>query len=59
LHFILFLFKASQEGHVEVVKELIYHNADIEAKEMFGKTPLCLGIFLKFKFNMNDYLFIL
>jgi ankyrin repeat protein len=40
------LFEAANEGHIEVVKELLNHNADIEAKNDDGKTPLIKGIFL-------------
>ena len=58
-HFKLFLFQASKEGHVEVVKELLNHNYDIEARDYYGKTALLLGIFLKFQFNFYDYFFIL
>ena len=42
------LFQAAYEGHIEVVKELINHNAVIEAKDNHGNTPLILG-------NLLDY----
>jgi ankyrin repeat protein len=40
------LFKACEEGNIEVVKELLYHNADIEAKDNYGNNPLILGMLL-------------
>jgi hypothetical protein len=38
------LFIASSRGYEEVVKELLNHNADIEAKNNDGDTPLINGI---------------
>ncbi len=50
INFMLFSFfktqKASQNGHLEVVKELLKHNANIEAKNDDGVTPLILGLFV-------------
>jgi ankyrin repeat protein len=43
-----FLHLASISGKIEVVKELLNQNADIEAKDNNGNTPLILGIFLNF-----------
>jgi ankyrin repeat protein len=40
------LYKACEQGHIEVVKELLNHNANIESKNTKGKTPLILGILL-------------
>ena len=40
------LFKASYIGHIEVVKELLNKNANIEAKDEDGSTPLIFGRFL-------------
>jgi len=42
------LFIASWQGHIEVVKELISKNADIEAKSVYGSTSLDLGIYLNY-----------
>jgi hypothetical protein len=52
---LIFLFKASWLGYVEVVKELINHNADIEAKTNDTFTPLILGLFLDFLFIFEFY----
>ena len=38
------LFKAAYRGHEEVVRVLLNHNADIEAKVNYGNTPLIIGI---------------
>jgi ankyrin repeat protein len=38
------LYKACEKGHIEVFKELLNHNANIEAKNYDGDTPLILGI---------------
>ena len=45
--FIYFLFIASSNGHIEVVKELLDRGANIEEKDNDGYTPLIYGIFLK------------
>jgi hypothetical protein len=50
------LFKASWLGHVEVVKELINHNADIQAITHDDSTPLILGLFLDFLFLFSFYI---
>jgi hypothetical protein len=42
------LFKAAYKGHIEVVKELLNHNADICVKDRFGKTVLENGLFRLF-----------
>ena len=49
----MFLFQASAGGYIEVVKELLKHNADTEAKDKDGRTPLILGIFQSYLFNLN------
>ena len=41
-----FLFIASWNGHLEVVKELLRKKANIEAVDSDGYTPLIWGIFL-------------
>jgi ankyrin repeat protein len=43
------LHRASNKGHVQVVKELREHGADIEAKAHFGSTPLHIAVW-------NDHL---
>jgi ankyrin repeat protein len=45
--FIYFLYIASLNGHIEVVKELLNRGANIEQKDNDGMTPLIWGIFLK------------
>ncbi len=42
------VFIAAYKGHKEVVKELLNHNADIEAKNSNGTTPLIKGIFVDY-----------
>jgi hypothetical protein len=42
------VFKAAYKGHIEVVKELLNHNADICVKDRFGKTVLENGLFRLF-----------
>jgi hypothetical protein len=42
------MFEAADEGHIEVVKELLNHNAHIEAKNYDGKTTLIKGIYVDF-----------
>ena len=39
------LYIASYNGHIEVVKKLLNHNADIESKNISGNTALLIGIF--------------
>jgi ankyrin repeat protein len=45
--------KAASKGHIEVLKELLKHNADIEVKDKNGNTPLINGIFLNFLLNLK------
>ena len=45
-HFCLFLLKATEERQIEIVKELLSRNANIEAKNRYGCTPLMIGILL-------------
>jgi ankyrin repeat protein len=40
------LFIASGSGKLEVVKKLLNQNADIEARNKEGGTPLIKGVFL-------------
>ena len=54
-----FYFKASSCGHTEVVKELLNQNADIEAKDIDGSTPLFEGIFVNYIIDLNCLLFII
>ncbi len=42
------VFIAAYKGYKEVVKELLNHNADIEAKNSYGTTPLIKGIFVDY-----------
>ena len=44
-------FKAASRGEIEVVKEIMDHNADIEVKDNDGSTPLILGMFLDYFLN--------
>ena len=44
-------------GHIKVVKELLKRNANVEAKDKMGYTPLILGIFLCYLINLNYLLF--
>ena len=39
-------YVAAYKDHQEIVKELLNNNADIEAKDYDGNTPLFFGIFL-------------
>ena len=50
LNNILFCFKASANGHIEVAELLVERGADIES-EWYGKTPLIYGIFFNNWFN--------
>jgi ankyrin repeat protein len=38
------LYIAASIGYKNVVKELLNHNAEIEAKDNYGNTPLILGM---------------
>jgi ankyrin repeat protein len=40
-----FFFAASKNGKIKVVKELLKHNANIDLKDNFGRTPLHIGLF--------------
>ena len=40
-----------------MVKELLNHNANIEATDLDGSTPLICGIFLNYFFNFNYFYF--
>jgi ankyrin repeat protein len=40
-----FLLLATRSGYIEMVIELLNHNANIEVKDNEGRTPLILGIF--------------
>jgi ankyrin repeat protein len=42
MNYILYL--AAYKGNQEIVKELLYNNAEIEAKDRHGNNPLILGI---------------
>jgi ankyrin repeat protein len=55
--FIYFLFIASFNGHIEVVKELLNRGANIEEKDNYGNTPLIKGIFLNYSIILNDSFF--
>jgi ankyrin repeat protein len=48
---ILYLLKASGNGHMEVVKALLNHNAIIDLKDNSGRTPLSFGLFLIYLIN--------
>ena len=54
-----FYSKASSSRHTEVVKELLNQNANIEAKNKDGDTPLIRGIFLNYFIDLNCLLFII
>jgi hypothetical protein len=41
----IFLLLATRSDYIEMVKELLNHNAYIEVKDNKGRTPLILGIF--------------
>jgi ankyrin repeat protein len=56
---LIYLLQASGGGWIEVVKELLNHNADIEAKDNDGNTALILGIVSNYLFNLNKKLFII
>ena len=57
IHFILFLFIASWKGHIEIVKELLNRNANIEAEDKDGWTSLMWGIFLNELFICNSFIY--
>ncbi len=46
-----FYFKASRRGQIEVVKELLNRNADIEVKNKDGYTSLIEGLFLNYNIH--------
>ena len=47
------MYIASKYGKIEVVKELLNRNANIEAKDKDGRTPLILGLCLNYLLNLN------
>jgi hypothetical protein len=51
------LFIASRNGEIEVVKELLNRNANIEAKNNAKETPLFLGLFFNFFNHIKYFLF--
>ncbi len=57
--FIYFLFKASRNGHIEVVKELLNSGANIEEKDNYGYTPLIWGIFLQLLNHFKWFIYFL
>ena len=57
IHSILFLFIASANCNNEIVKELLNKNANIEAKDQDGWTPLMWGIFLNELFICNSFIY--
>ena len=40
---IINLYSASRLGHIEIVRDLLDKDANIEAKDNYGKTPLIHG----------------
>ena len=53
---IIFISIASNNGNIEIVKELLNKNANIEAKSNTGYTPLMFGIFLNELFIFNSFI---
>jgi ankyrin repeat protein len=51
------IFLAAQHGHLEIVKKLLDHNADIEAKSNGGMNPLAFGKFRIFYLKYYIYFF--
>jgi ankyrin repeat protein len=51
------LLLATRSGYIEMVKELLNHNANIEAKDNEGRTPLILGIFWNGLITLNYWYF--
>ena len=51
-----FLFIASWDGHLEVVKELLRNKANIEATDSDEYTALIWGIFLNELFISNSFI---
>jgi ankyrin repeat protein len=51
------LYIAASIGHEKLVKELLYHNAEIEAKDNYGNTPLILGILLYYLWILINELY--
>ena len=51
-----FLFIASRNGQLEVVKELLKNKANIEATHNTGCTPLVCGIFLNELLFSNSFI---
>jgi ankyrin repeat protein len=42
---IYILYKACRQGHIEIVKEFLNHNANLGAKDYDWNTPFIQGIF--------------
>ena len=57
LNFILFCFKASANGHIEVGKLLVERGADIKSKDKNGFTSLIYGLFFNYLLNLNHIFF--
>jgi ankyrin repeat protein len=51
----MIILLASCDGKIDVVKELLNHNVDIEAKDKDGNTPLILGLYPNYLLNLNHY----
>jgi ankyrin repeat protein len=49
----IYKIKASRNGQIELVKELLNQNANIEAKDKDRSTPLICGLILNYFFNFN------
>ena len=47
----IFLFKASQNGHIDVVKELLKLRANIDSIDETGRSPLHLGTYFNYLSN--------
>ena len=50
--YFIFIHVASEKGYLEVVKELLVHGADVNAKAEYGETSLIEGIFNNYLFNL-------
>ena len=50
---------AAEKGHLNVVKTLLKHKANVDSKENEGYTPLHLGSFLKSSIKNRLFLFLL
>ncbi len=49
----MYFVKAAEQGHIEIVKTFLNNNADIEAKNDNGYSPLILGMFLNPLWNFK------